>query len=131
MSGEDGALEIVVDEFGRRIVVAFYLVAYHLHLLVYVGLRVGAVEHDVGEQIHGPCCVLMQNGGMIDRVLLAREGVEVASHALQRVEDLYCLSFLCSLEGHVFHKMGHALLPRQLIACAGVHGVATVDHGRC
>ena len=73
----------------------------------------------------------MQNGGMIDRVFLAREGVEVASHALQRVEDLYGLPFLCSLEGHVFHKMGHALLPRQLIACAGVHGVATVDHGRC
>ena len=30
------------------------------------------LEDDVGEQIHCPCCVLMQNGGMIDRVLLAR-----------------------------------------------------------
>ena len=89
---EDRVLCLVINKLRRRVVVAFYLVAYHLHLLVYVGLRVGAVEHYVGEQIHGPCCVLMQNGGMIERVLLAREGVEVASHALQRVEDLNGLS---------------------------------------
>ena len=75
MTVEDGVLEEVVDELGGRVVVALYLVDNHLHLLVYLRLRIGTVEHDIGEQVDRATDVVLQHGSMIHRLLLIGEGI--------------------------------------------------------
>ena len=89
MSAEYGVLKLVINQFGRRVVVTFNLVAYHLNLLVNLCLRIRAVEHHVGKQVDSPCDVLLQQCRIEHRVLLVGEGVEVASHLLQPVQYLY------------------------------------------
>ena len=131
MSGEDGILEIVEDELCRRVVVALYLVAYHFHLLVYLRLRIGAAEHDVGEEVYGTREMVFQNGGIVHRVFLVGKGVEVASHALQPVEYLHCRTVAGALEGGMLAEMCHAFLAFLLIACAGTHFISTIHHGGC
>ena len=69
---------------GRRVVVALYLVAHHLDLLLNLGLRVCAVQHYVREQVDGARQVLAQDGRVEHRVLLVGEGVEVAPHPLRQ-----------------------------------------------
>ena len=130
MTAENGVLEEVVHEFGRRVVVALYLVYYHLHLLVYLRLRIGAVEHDVGEQVDGAVDVLLQYGSVIHRLLLVGEGVEVATHALQMFQNLHRAAALRALESDMLAEVRHSLLASELlVACAGAYSVATVYHG--
>ena len=88
VSAEYGILEFIEYQFCRRVVVALNLVAYHLNLLVYLRLRIRAVEHDVGEQVDGACEVLFQYCRMIHRVFLVCEGVDVSAHPVKAVEDL-------------------------------------------
>ena len=129
MSGKDGTLEIVVDEFGRRVVVAFNLVAYHLHLLVYLVLGICAEEDDVRQEIHGAREMLLQYGGVIHGVLLVCKGVELSAHAFEAVENLHCRTVLCSLERHVLAEMGDALFPIPLVARAGTYLISAIHHG--
>ena len=125
---EHGVLHLVVYEVGGRVVVALYLVADDLHLLVYLGLWVRAVEHYVGEQVHGTGYVVAQYGGVVHGLLLVGEGVEVAAHALEAVHDVPCAAVRGALERHVLAEVGHALLAWELVARAGVHGIAAVHH---
>ena len=130
MSFVYGVLEEIVDEFGRRVVIALNLVDYHLHLLVNLRLRIRTVKDDVGKQVHGTVDVVLKHGGMIDRLLLVGEGVEVAAHTLQIAENLHRATSLGALEGHVFAEVRHSLLPsRHFVSRSGCHGIPTVDHG--
>ena len=52
-------LPFVIYQLRWRVVVALYLVAYHLHLFVYLCLWVCAVKHDVGQQVYGACRVVV------------------------------------------------------------------------
>ena len=47
MTRKNGVFKIVVYQFGRRIVVAFNLVAYHFNLFSQLGSRILAVEHHI------------------------------------------------------------------------------------
>ena len=130
MSAENGVLEEVVHEFGGRVVVALYLVYDHLYLLVYLRLRIGAVKDDVGEQVYGAVDVLLQYGGVIHRLLLVGEGVEVATHALQVAQYLHRAAALRALESDMLAEVRHALLASEFfVACAGTHSVAAIHHG--
>ena len=70
-----GILEEVVHKFGWRVVVALNLVNNNLYLLVYLCLRISAVEHNVGKQVHSAVYVALQYGSMIYRLLLVGKGV--------------------------------------------------------
>ena len=130
MTAEDGVLEEVVDELGRRVVVALYLVDNHLHLLVYLRLRIGTMEHYIGEQVDRATDVVLQHGSMIHRLLLIGEGVEVAPHTLQMTEYLHRAASLRTFEGDMLAEVRHALLASEFfVACAGTHSVAAIYHG--
>lgn len=130
MSAENSVLEEVVHEFGGRVVVALYLVYDHLYLLVYLRLRIGAVKDDVGEQVYGAVDVLLQYGGVIHRLLLVGEGVEVAAHALQMAQYLHRAAALRALESDMLAEVRHSLLASEfLVACAGAYSVAAIYHG--
>ena len=51
MTAENYTLELVIYQFGGRIVVTLYLVTYHLNLLVYLRLRITAMEDNIREQV--------------------------------------------------------------------------------
>ena len=108
VTAEEHLLKIVVYKLGGGVIVAVNLVNDHLHLLVYLFLRIYAVEDDVAQQVHGAGEVLFLHGGIEYCYLLVGEGVEVASHAFQPVAYVPCPPALSALEGHVLAEVGHA-----------------------
>ena len=125
---EEDILELIVNQFGRRIVVALYLIADYLHLLVYFRLRINRVEDNVGKQVHSPCDVLLQDGGVIHRALLVGVGIQVTAHTLQTVEYVPRLAAFGALEGDVLAEVSQPLLARFLVAGTGVYLIAAVHH---
>ena len=125
---EEDILKLIIYQFGRRIIIALYLIADYLHLLVYLRLRINRVEDDVGKQIHGPCDVILQDGGVIHRSLLVGVGIQVAAHALQTVENVPGFSAFGALEGDVLAEVSQTLLARLLVAGAGIYLVAAIHH---
>ena len=125
---EEDILKLIINQFGRRIIIALYLIADYLHLLIYFRLRINRVEDDVGKQVHGPCDVLLQDGGVIHRALLVGVGIQVAAHTLQTVENVPCLAAFGALEGDVLAEVSQAFLARLLVAGAGIYLVAAIHH---
>ena len=79
---EDNVLKVVVDKVGRRVVIAFYLVADDFHLFINLFLRIDSVEDDIREQIGRLADIGGGHGGIENRTLLRGIGVEAAAHAL-------------------------------------------------
>ena len=98
MIGEEELVEIVVDEFRRRVVVTLYLIDDHLHLAFQFALGIGAVEGDIEEQVEGSGEVLPQGGTVIDGMLLTRVGIQVASYSLHAIDDVPRTTALCALK---------------------------------
>ena len=127
---EEQVLKLVIDEFGRRVVVALYLVAHHLHFLVYLCLRIGAGKNNVGEQVDGAAKMLLHDHRVVDGMLLVGEGVEVAADAFETVENLQGAAVFGAFEREMFAEVGQPFLARFLVARAGSNGIAAVDHAR-
>ena len=102
--------KLVVDQLGRRVVVALYLVADHLHLLVYLMLGILAMEDNISQDVYGLGKMLFRHGGIEHGVLLVGKGIQLASHALQGIDDLQSPPPLCALEGHVLTEMCQSFL---------------------
>ena len=130
MAFEYDVLELIVYQLGRRVVVALYLIGYHLCLFLYLGLGIDAMEDDIAEQVDGSGQMLAQDGGIIYRVFLVGEGVEVAAHPFQRVEHMPCPPAGSSLEGDMLAEMGKTLLIGCLVARTHIHAIAAEHHGR-
>ena len=92
MTLEEDILELIVYQFGRRVVITLYLIADYLHLLVYLLLGVSGVEDDVGEEIHGSGYVLLQDGGIVYRALLVGVGTQAYDVHDDRRMPLYLLN---------------------------------------
>ena len=123
-------LELIVDKFCRGVVVTLYLIANHLHFLVYLVLRIGAVEHDVGEQVNGFRQMLAQHGSIEDGVFLVGEGVDVSAHAFQFVQYPHSVAPLRSLERHVLAEVRQSFLSCLLVARSCCYLKAAVNHIR-
>ena len=128
MTLKQHVLKLIVYQFGWRVVVAFYLVAYHLYLLVYLVLRIGAAEHYVCQHVDGLGDVVLVYGRVECGVFLVGKRVQVAAQLFQGVYHLQRIAAACALKRHVFAEVGHALLARQLIASARSHLIAAVHH---
>ena len=109
-------LELVVDKVGGRVVIAFYLVAYHLYLFFHLGLWAGAMKHHVGEQVDSTWRIFAQYGGMIHGGIFVGVGVQVAPYPLEIVDDGCRRATLGALKRHVLVIVGHALFIGALVA---------------
>ena len=127
---EEQVLKLVVDEFGRRVVVALYLIAHHLYLLVYLRLRIGAGKDNVGEQVDGATEMLLHDHCVVDGMLLVGEGIEVAADAFETVENLQGAAAFGAFERQMLAEMGQPFLAWFLVARTGSNGIAAVDHAR-
>ena len=88
------------------------------------------MKHDVGEQVGGTCKVLLQHSAIIHRLLLGSISIKVAAHALQPVGYVAGAAPRGALKRHVFYKVCHAAVGLGLMARAGTHHIAAVEHGR-
>ena len=122
MTREEEPLEVIIDELGRRVVVALNLVDDHFTFFLQLLLRIGTSEDDIHQQRQGTAQVLAQEGGIVDGLFLARVGIQFATHALHAVQNLNGSEVASALEGHVFYQMCHTTLAVQLMARTGRHG---------
>ena len=128
MAGKEQVLKLVEDQLCRRVVVALYLVAYHLYFLVKLCLRIGTVEHNVSEQRDGTFDIVTQHRSVIDRVFLRRKGIQVAANTLQFIKYLQRGAFLCPFKRGMLHKVSHAFLSRQFVARSCSYGITAIHH---
>ena len=86
------------------------------------------MKHHIGEQRDGFSDMLLLDGRIKSGILFIGKGIQVASQLLQAVDNLQGVAMLSALKRHMFAKMSHTLLARQLITRAGSYLVATVNH---
>ena len=130
MPAEDEVLEVVVDQFRRTVVIRLYLVADDFHLLVDFLLRIDTVEDDIRQQVNRTADMVLQNRRIVNGIGLGSEGVEVAAHLFETVDDIKCRTPHRSLEGNVLAEMGHALFTGLFAGRTSVHLIAAIDHRR-
>lgn len=121
-------LEVVEDEFGRAVEVAFYLVSNDFYLFVDLRLRIGAVKDKVGKDIDGAGEIFTENGGVVDGLLFVCESIEVAAYAFEAVVDVITAAALGALKAHMLDKVGHTTVCRLLMASASADDVTAVDN---
>ena len=122
VSLEEHGLEVVIDQFRWRVVVTLYLVDDNLHLLVHLLLRILTMKHHIEKQVHGTAEMLLLAGAVVHRLLLAREGIQVAAHTLHVGYYLSRCAPVRALEAQVLGKVRHAaflvcLVPGASIQC--------------
>ena len=123
---EEQALEVVVDEFGGRVVVTFYLVIDDLSLFVEFGLGEGGLEEHVGQQFHGSSHVCRQCGSVVGRFLFGRVGIEFASDVFDAIDELSGRAFVRAFEDRMLDEMGHTAFVLFFVACIGSNHHASV-----
>ena len=130
MTFEENILEIIVDQFRGRIVIALYLVADHLHLLINLRLGISAMKDNIGQHVNSLCQMLFQNSSIINRVFFHCKGIEITAHTLQGIQNLQGTAALRSLEGGVFHEMRQTFIARHFMASSRRYFITTIDHRR-
>ena len=89
------------------------------------------MEHDVGEQVSRPPDVTFQDSSIEHSILLVGEGVEVASHTFQSVEDMPCSPPCRTFKGGMLTEVCQSFLhATALMTSAGSDAVAAIDHLR-
>ena len=122
------SLEVIENQLAGRVIIALYLIDHDLHLLLHLVLGIGAVENDIHQQVDGSVEMLSWEGAVVDRLLLARIGIQVTSHTLHPVYDVPSLAPLGSFEGQVFCEMGDSRFLILLISRTAIHGNSAVHH---
>ena len=88
MTFEQQVLELVIDQFGRRVVVALDFIADHFYFFVDLMLRILAMKHDVGKHIDSLGEVFLGDSSIINGIFLVGEGIEFPSQPFDGIYDL-------------------------------------------
>ena len=130
MTFEHQILKLIINKFGRRIVVAFYLVAYHLYLFIYLRLWEYAIEYNIREYIHSLGEMLYRYGRIENGIFLIRKGIKIATHTLQLVYDGCRSVSLSALECNMLAEMSQALVARLLVASTSLYLISAICYLR-
>ena len=121
-------LQPVEDHIVRRIERLPDLLQDHAAFDLDLGLVKDGVQQDVGQNVQRKRHVVFQHTHVIGGHLAAGIGVDIPPHILDGFRDLQGRPFFGALEGHVFKKMGDAVLIARLVARACAHPDS--DRGR-
>ena len=83
VSAEYDVLEVIVDKVGRGVVIRFYLIAYHLLLLLELMVWEDGMEDHIRQEVNGPCEMLTPYGAVIDCRLLVGICVQLTSELFE------------------------------------------------
>ena len=128
VSVEDEVFKVVENLLAGGILVAVYLIAHHLYLVIHLPLGEGALEHNVGKQLGRTLEMLAHEGGIDNRLFLLGKGIQVAPHSFHTVQDVPGTAVAGALKQEVLQVVRHAALLRELIARAAVYHKAAVHH---
>ena len=91
-------LELVVDEFRWRVIIALYLVTDDVYLVAYLLLWINTTEDDVTQQVYRLVQMVFQDSRIEYRIFLIGKGIEVATHTLQTIQYLQGRALLSTLK---------------------------------
>ena len=111
-----------------RILVGVDLVDDHLLLAFQLPFGEGRVEGDVGDQLHGLREVAAQRRGVDRRLLLRREGVQLAAEVLQATVDLPGAAPLRPLEEGVLGEVRQPVFVGPFVAAPRADHQRAVRH---
>jgi len=112
------AREIVEHHVIGNVVGGADLLHDHVLLARQFLLVEGGAGEDIGQDINREGYVILQDPGVIGRGLGGCRGIDLAADILDLLRDLAGGAALGALEGHVFQKVGDAMLVLQFIARA-------------
>ena len=102
---EDEVFELVVNQFGRCVVITFYLVTDDINLMFQLVLRVFTAKNDIAKQVDSSHEMFTLDGGIEYGIFFVSKGVKITSHALKTVENLECRTVTGSLERRMLAKV--------------------------
>ena len=123
-------LELVEDKLGGRVAIGVDLFQHHVALLGDLGLGEGGVEKHVGEELEAPVEMLGERGGVEAGLLLGGEGVELAPHPVDAVQDMVRAAVFGAFEEGMLDEVGHPLVGTVLVAAADIYVDARPGHPR-
>jgi len=130
MAIEHQVFEIVVYQFGWRVVITFNLVAYHFDFFFQFVVGILTIKHHIREQFHRPKSMLFGQCSIINGILFIGECVEVATHTLQAIQYIKRRSLACTLKRCMFAKVSHAHFFGCFVACTSINLVTAIHHRR-
>ena len=130
MVTENHIFKIIEDQLRRIILIRLDFVNDHFRLLFYFMLRESRMEYNISEQFEGTFQMPGQEGGIDNRLLFIRIGIQIAAHIFHAVKDMPRFSLLRPFKNKMFHEMSHSLLILSLIARSGIDGKTTISYFR-
>lgn len=125
---EEQVLELVENQLGRCIFVAFYLITHHFALFLHLLFWILAAEHDVAKHIDCLTEVLARGGCIVDCVFFVGKGIQLTTHALQCVDNLHRRTPPGTLESQMLTEVGQSLFAQCLMTSASLDGKSTKDN---
>ena len=105
MALENEVFELVINQFGRRVVITFYLVTDDINLMFQLVLRVFTAKNNIAKQVNCSHKMLTLNSGIKNGIFLVGKGVKITSHTLKAIENLECRTVVGSLERRMLTKV--------------------------
>ena len=68
MIGKEKVLKFIIDKLGRRVIIALNFITNNFYFLIYLGLRIGTIKHDIRQKVYRSRCMFLQNCRIIDRI---------------------------------------------------------------
>ncbi len=128
MPTEDQVFELVVNQFGRRVIITLYFVADDVDFTFYLVLGIFTAKNNVAKQVDSPRKVFALDSRIEHRIFLVGKGIQVASHTLQTIQDLQGRAPMGSLKRGVFAKVGQSFFAWCLMTGSGIDADATINH---
>ena len=127
---EELILKLVVNEFGRRIVITLDFIADNIHFMHQFLGRIGAVENNIRQQIDSTRNMFLENGSIENGVFLIGESIEIATDTLKTIENLQGGTATGALEGDMLAEMSQSLIANLLVTGTDLHADAAINNGR-
>ena len=127
---EELILKLVVNEFGRRIVITLDFIADNIHFMHQFLGRIGAVENNIRQQIDSTRNMFLENSSIENGVFLIGESIEIATDPLKTIENLQGGTATGALEGDMLAEMSQSLIANLLVTGTDLHADAAINNGR-
>ena len=125
------SLEFIEDNLGRRILVTVDFIADDLDLTVNFVLWIDTMKNDVRQQIYSTVEIGTEHSGIIYRLLLICESIQVTAHTFQTIGNMHGLTAFGTLEAHMLDEMRHSRVVQILVTGTCTNHITAIYDLRC
>ena len=109
-------LEIVVDQFRRRVFVGIQFLEHNILFFFNLLGRKSGMENDIGKEFQTAFQMDRKRRCIYASFLLGGESVELASHSIDAVKNMICPTMFGALKNGMLNEVRHTLIARLLVA---------------